>query len=160
MPKSQVYIVDDNIHVLSALKWLFESIHCEVKAYPNALEFLAQYSPKDRGVLIADVYLPKMNGLELLEKIKAEKSLLKVVIITAFGDIAMAIQAIKAGAIDFITKPISGSHLLALLQKCFEENSKNPIVRDEFLTEKEVSFLELMWKESNSSETLRGDAEV
>lgn len=147
MSNNTLYIVDDDNSFLSALKWLFESINFEVKTFSNASEFLKQFSPKDRGILLTDLRMPGMNGLELLKKIKAEKSSLKVIIITAFGDIPMAIQAIKAGANDFIVKPINEKHLSELVQKCTQENIPDTLDKNEILTESELRFLESIWKE-------------
>ncbi|MCW8397385.1 response regulator transcription factor [Legionella sp. PATHC038] len=150
-----IYIVDDDENVLRALKWLFESMNFEVKTYLNAKTFLEQYNPDYIGCLITDVRMPDMDGLELFERLKRQNSLLKVIIITAYGDIPMAVKAIKAGAIDFIIKPINESDLLKLIKKCLEHYpnlTTNAMSKYELLTEKELHALELIW--TNSSITL------
>ncbi|KTC80571.1 response regulator transcription factor [Legionella cherrii] len=147
-----IYIVDDDENVLRALKWLFESMNFEVKTYSNAKTFLEQYNPDHTGCLITDVRMPDMDGLELFERLKRQNSLLKVIIITAYGDIPMAVKAIKAGAIDFITKPINESDLLKLIKKCLEHYpnlTTNAMSKYELLTEKELQALDLIWTNSS-----------
>ncbi len=143
-----IYIVDDDENVLRALKWLFDSMHFEVKTYLDATSFLEQYNPKHVGCLITDVRMPDMDGLELLEKLKRQNSLLKVIIITAYGDIPMAVRAIKAGAIDFITKPINEKDLLKMIKKCLEHypnHTPHSLAQSELLTEGELQALEAIW---------------
>ncbi|MCW8409417.1 response regulator transcription factor [Legionella sp. PATHC035] len=148
-----IYIVDDDENVLRALKWLFESMNFEVKTYLNAKTFLEQYNPAHTGCLITDVRMPDMDGLELFERLKRQNSLLKVIMITAYGDIPMAVKAIKAGAIDFITKPINESDLLKLIKKCLEHYpnlTTNAMSKYELLSEKELQALELIWTNSST----------
>ncbi|KTD40232.1 response regulator transcription factor [Legionella parisiensis] len=146
-----IYIVDDDENVLRALKWLFDSMSFEVKTYLNSTDFLEQYDPKHVGCLIADVRMPDIDGLELLEKLKGQNSLLKVIIITAYGDIPMAVRAIKAGAIDFITKPINEKDLLKLIKKCLEHypnHTTQTVNKYELLTEIELKALEAIWNKN------------
>ncbi|KTD05103.1 response regulator transcription factor [Fluoribacter gormanii] len=146
-----IYIVDDDENVLRALKWLFDSMSFEVKIYLDATSFLEQYDPKHTGCLITDVRMPDMDGLELLGKLKRQNSLLNVIIITAYGDIPMAVRAIKAGAIDFITKPINEQDLLKLIKKCLE-HYPNHVTRAmdqyELLTESELRALDVIWNKN------------
>jgi len=146
-----IYVVDDDENVLRALKWLFESMSFEVQTYLSAKIFLEQYDPLHEGCLITDVRMPDMDGLELFDKLKRQNSMLKVIIITAYGDIPMAVRAIKAGAIDFITKPINESDLLKLIKKCLEHYpnlTTNAMNKYELLTDKELQALELIWTNS------------
>ena len=153
MNNNTVYIVDDDIELLNALEWLFKSINFKAKTYSHAFDFLEQYNPNDRGCLITDVCMPDMNGLELLEKLKSQNSLLNVIIITGFGDIPMAIRAMKAGAFDFIEKPLNEQDLLELIQKCLihynVDYSSNYIIdKNQLLTESELQALDLIWKDN------------
>ncbi|MCE0721650.1 MULTISPECIES: response regulator transcription factor [Legionella] len=146
-----IYIVDDDENVLRALKWLFDSMSFEVKTYANATDFLEQYNPSHIGCLITDVRMPDIDGLELLEKLKGQNSLLKVIIITAYGDIPMAVRAIKAGAIDFITKPINEKDLLKLIKKCLEHypnHTSHAVNKYELLTEIELKALDAIWNKN------------
>jgi FixJ family two-component response regulator len=152
MNNNTVYIVEDDVELLNSLKWLFESINFKVKTYIHAFDFLEQYNPNDEGCLITDVCMPGMSGLELLEKLKSQNSLLNVIVITGFGDIPMAIRAMKMGAVDFIEKPLNAQDLLELIQKClihYKADRPNWIIdKEKLLTEPELQALELIWKEN------------
>jgi two-component system response regulator FixJ len=125
MPKKNptVYIIDDEFEVCKALEYLFQSVQFNVETYKNAHMFLNKYNPNLQGCLIADVRLPEMSGLELLEQLKQQKSSLPVIIITGYGDIQMAVRAMKAGAKDFLLKPFNNQCLLETVQKCVNETS-------------------------------------
>ncbi len=112
-----IFIVDDDLNVCNALRWLFESVHFKVETYTSALAFLDHYHCNRQGCLIADVRMPIMSGLELLEHLNLQKNRLPVIIITGYGDIPMAIRAMKLGAIDFVLKPFNDQCLLEIVQK-------------------------------------------
>ncbi len=113
-----IFIIDDESEVCNALRWLFESVQFNVETYGTAQLFLEHYDHRMQGCLIADVRLPEMSGLELLEQLKQQKSNLPVIMITGHGDIKMAVRAMKAGAFDFIEKPFNEQGLLETVQKC------------------------------------------
>ncbi|QRN05184.1 response regulator [Legionella sp. MW5194] len=145
-----VFIIDDEPEVSEALQWLFESVGIQVKAYTNANEFLDQYHANMRGCLISDVRMPGMSGLELIEKLKEQNNLLPVIIITGYGDVPMAIRAMKAGAIDFILKPVNDQNLLEIVQQRLNQSTtQNTWVtevseRIQTLTEREIQVIELI----------------
>ena len=116
-----VFIIDDDIEVCHSLKWLFESVQLHAKTYGNANNFLQQFNNIKQGCIIMDVRLPGMSGLELLEHLKLQKIRLPVLVITGYGDIPMAVRAMKAGAIDFILKPFNEQCLLESVQKCLKQ---------------------------------------
>lgn len=117
-PKNRaVYIIDDEIAVCHALRWLFESVNFSVQHYTSASLFLSQYNSTMQGCLIIDVRMPGMSGLELLDYLKHHKNHIPVIIITGYGDIPMAVRAMKSGACDFVLKPINDQNLLDLVQK-------------------------------------------
>lgn len=120
-----VFIVDDDTQIRQSLQWLFESMHFSVKCYNSASNFLDNYSPLFRGCLILDVRMPNMSGLELLEELKSRNNHLPVIIITGHGDVPMAVRAMKAGAIDFISKPFNDQELLEKIQHAILKNTKN-----------------------------------
>jgi len=126
-PKNQtVFIIDDEVDVCNSLKWLFESVKLNVEAYGSANLFLEQFDTKKQGCIIMDVRLPGMSGLELLEHLKLQKIRIPVLIITGYGDIHMAVRAMKAGAIDFILKPFNDQCLLETVQKCIKRTVNYP----------------------------------
>lgn len=112
-----VYIVDDNEGVRETIKSLFESVDQTVEAFGSARAFLDVYPVGQPGCLIADVRMPEMSGLELHEEMLRRSIDLPVIIITGFGDIEMAVGAMKAGAADFIAKPYKEQELLDRVQK-------------------------------------------
>lgn len=116
-----VFVVDDNCKIREVLQWLFESIEIPVETFTSADHFLENYNPERPGCLITDVRMPGMNGLELLSHLKLKNSQLPVVVITGHGDIPMAVRAIKAGAVNFISKPLDEQHLIDLIQEIFRQ---------------------------------------
>jgi len=99
-----VFVVDDDEAMRSSLKWLIESVGLPVATYDSANAFLQDYYPGRSGCLVLDVRMPGISGLELQEHLVSEHIRIPVVIITGHGDIAMAVRALKAGALDFIEK--------------------------------------------------------
>jgi len=90
-----------------------------VKTYARAQTFLDSVRAEDKGCVIADIRMPGMNGLEMLARLAAADSKMPAIVITGQGDIAMAVQAMRAGAVDFIEKPVSPEALLAALDRAF-----------------------------------------
>lgn len=118
-----VFVLDDEINVCNALTWLFKSVQFNVEAYTNAQLFLDNYKQESHGCIVMDVRLPGICGLELLERLKAQKSTIPVIIITGYGDIQMAVRAMKAGAVDFLLKPFNEQCLLETVQKSISKIS-------------------------------------
>ena len=114
MPKLEplVYIVDDEATIRDSLAMLLRSVGLASRAFTDARAFLAAYEPRPDTCLVADVRMPGMSGIELLETLRARGVRLPIVIITGHGDIAMAVRAMKAGAADFIEKPFHDQTLL------------------------------------------------
>ena len=146
---SLIYIVDDDPEVCSALAWLLQTVSLPVKTYLDAQAFLDDYQPHKPGCLIVDVRLPLMSGLELLEKLKVQKSLLPIIVITGYGDIPMAIRAMKSGAFDFILKPINEQYLIEIVYQCISQmdsiiNYEHILTRIKQLSEREKQIIELI----------------
>jgi two-component system response regulator TtrR len=118
---STVYIVDDDDAVRDSLRWLLEANSYRVRAYASAESFLAEYDEQQPGVLIVDVRMPGMSGLELQEQLIARKSSMPVVFITGHGDIPMAISTMKKGAVDFLEKPFDETALREIVGRMFEQ---------------------------------------
>jgi RNA polymerase sigma factor (sigma-70 family) len=118
---STVYIVDDDEAVRDSLRWLLEANNYRVRAFPSGESFLAEYDEKRPGVLIVDVRMPGMSGLELQEQLIARKSTMPIVFITGHGDVPMAVSTIKKGAIDFLEKPFDESDLREIVGRMFEQ---------------------------------------
>ncbi len=118
---STVYIVDDDEAVRDSLRWLLEANNYRVRAYASAEAFLAEYDEQQPGVLIVDVRMPGMSGLELQEQLIVRKSSMPVVFITGHGDIPMAISTMKKGAVDFLEKPFNETALREIVGRMFEQ---------------------------------------
>lgn len=118
---STVYIVDDDEAVRDSLRWLLEANNYRVRAFPSGESFLAEYDEKRPGVLIVDVRMPGMSGLELQEQLIARKSTMPIVFITGHGDVPMAVSTIKKGAIDFLEKPFDETDLRVIVGRMFEQ---------------------------------------
>lgn len=108
---STIFIVDDDEAVRDSLRWLLEANGYQVRSFAGAEEFLEAYDPDQVGVLIADVRMPGMSGLELQEALIARKAPLPIVFITGHGDVPMAVSTMKKGAVDFLEKPFNEADL-------------------------------------------------
>lgn len=143
-----IFIIDDDASVCDGLRWLFESIHLNVETFTSASSFLENMQKK-QGCLIVDVRLPGMSGLELLEHLKLEKSSLPVIVMTGYGDISMAVRAMKAGAVDFLLKPFNNQCLLETVQKYLNQSDSTSSQvcaqeRIELLSKREQEIIELI----------------
>lgn len=118
---STVYIVDDDEAVRDSLRWLLEANSYRVRAYASAETFLAEYDEQQPGVLIADVRMPGMSGLELQEQLIARQSPMPIVFITGHGDVPMAVSTMKKGAVDFLEKPFNETDLREIVSRMFEQ---------------------------------------
>lgn len=118
---STVYIVDDDEAVRDSLRWLLEANTYKVKAFATAESFLAEYSEDQPGVLIVDVRMPGMSGLELQEQLIERRSTMPIVFITGHGDVPMAVSTLKKGAVDFLEKPFNESDLRMIVSRMFDQ---------------------------------------
>jgi FixJ family two-component response regulator len=122
---STVFLLDDEPGMLKALTRLLKAEGFTVQAFTSAKTFLESYRPEILGCLVLDVAMPELNGLELQQHLTRSGFLLPIVFLTGHGDIPMSVQAIKAGAVDFLTKPVKDAALLravrAALQRAVEQ---------------------------------------
>ncbi|MVZ96087.1 response regulator [Sphingorhabdus sp. IMCC26285] len=115
-----VYIVDDDTLIRTSMREMLEAEGHEVKDFANCEEFLSTYQPLQEGCLLIDAYLPGMTGLELLQRLKESGDHLPAIMITGNSDVPIAVEAMKAGAVDFIEKPIGTAELLASITRALE----------------------------------------
>jgi FixJ family two-component response regulator len=122
---STVFLLDDEPGMIKALTRLLKAEGFTVQAFTSAKAFLESYSPETLSCLVLDVAMPELNGLELQERLTRSGVLVPIVFLTGHGDIPMSVQAIKAGAVDFLTKPVKDADLLravrAALQRAIEQ---------------------------------------
>ena len=112
-----VFVVDDDPAVRKSLCWLVESGGRQVKAFESAQSFLDAYTPDQTGCLVTDIRMPGMSGLQLQEELSERGCAIPVIIMTGYGDVATAVRAMKAGAIDFLEKPYNDQALLDLIEQ-------------------------------------------
>jgi FixJ family two-component response regulator len=107
-----VVVIDDDDAVRAAVKGLLESVGLKVLLFQSAEEFLECAVPDTPCCMVLDVRMPKMSGLQLQEELTRAAVQIPIVFITGHGDIAMAVRTMKAGAVDFLTKPFNNQELL------------------------------------------------
>lgn len=119
-----VYIVDDDKAVLDSLSMLLETAAMDVECYPSGESFLSVFRPELSGCLVLDVRMERMSGLELHKELNRRGCQLVVIYLTAYGDIPMTVQAMKCGAVNFLTKPVDGALLLENIKAALMRNSE------------------------------------
>jgi FixJ family two-component response regulator len=115
-----VFVVDDDEDMRSALGNLFRSVGHDVKLFGSAAEFLQETSPDTPGCLVLDVRLPGMSGLDFQNKLASTNADIPIVFMTGHGDIPMSVRAMKAGAVDFLTKPFRDQDMLDAVTRAIE----------------------------------------
>ena len=115
--KNTIYVVDDDEAVRDSLQWLLEGKGYRVRCFESSEEFLNRFDPDEIACLFVDIRMQGMSGLELQDQLIARKSPLPIVFITAHGDVPMAVETMKKGALDFIQKPFDEAKLIALVEK-------------------------------------------
>ena len=121
-PASVVFVVDDDPSVRRAIKLLLESIGLEVELFGSAQEFLPSGSTKGPSCLILDVRLPGVSGLDFQRQLAEANINIPIIFISAHGDVPMTVRAMKAGAIEFLTKPFRDQDLLDAVQVALERD--------------------------------------
>jgi two-component system CheB/CheR fusion protein len=116
-----VFVVDDDAAVREALRGFIETTGRQVEVYGSARAFLDAWNPGRSGCLIVDCRMPDMDGIELLDRLRAEGHQLPAIMITGYGDIPVAIRAMKAGAASFLQKPIQPAELLSAIEHALEQ---------------------------------------
>jgi len=119
--KGTVYVVDDDEGVRDSLQWLLEGKDYRVRCYDSAESFLSRYDAREVACLIVDIRMGGMTGLELQDRLVERKSPLPIVFITGHGDVPMAVNTMKKGAMDFIQKPFQEEALVNLVERMLEQ---------------------------------------
>ena len=121
-PTPIVFVVDDDISVRESLELLISSAGWQPKVFACAQDFLARPCVSGPSCLVLDVTLPDLNGLELQKRIAADRVEMPIIFITGYGDVPMTVQAMKAGAFEFLTKPFSDDVLLDAIRHAIEHS--------------------------------------
>ncbi len=124
MSEPTVFIVDDDQAVARSLRWLIETVRLRVETYGSAQSFIDGYDPARPGCLVLDVRMPGMSGLELQERLAAQRIRIPIIFITGHGDVQMAVRAVQAGAFDFVEKPFNDQDLLDRIQRAITRDAE------------------------------------
>ena len=116
MPSPVVHVIDDDAAVRQSLAFLLSTAGLAVRVHESAVAFLEVLPEAQQGCIVTDVRMPDIDGIELLRRLRDMKVDMPVVVMTGHGDIAMAVSAMKAGAIDFIEKPFDDEIMLSAIQ--------------------------------------------
>lgn len=148
-----IFVIDDQRAVREALGEMLRTFGHNVEIYDSAPAFLSSLSGQPRGCVVADVRMPGMDGIELVRELSRRSISLPVVLISGHADVQMAVAAIKAGAEDFIEKPVDDAHLLAAINRAlarmFDEISTEQTLLDlrtrlDRLTPRELEVMDLV----------------
>ncbi|MCA9093499.1 MAG: response regulator transcription factor [Planctomycetaceae bacterium] len=116
MNKPSVFIVDDDPAIVDSLRYLLEQNGYPVESYPSGEDLFRSISPETIGILVLDVRMPGIDGMQVLEILRSKKFLVKTIMITGHGDIPMTVRAIKGGAVEFLEKPFYPETLLQAIE--------------------------------------------
>ena len=130
-PSPTVFIVDDDAAVLKSLTRLLRSARLNVMAFGSPQEFLERHDPRAPGCLVLDLAMPGLNGLELQAALTVKGSGIPIIFLTGHGNIPTSVQAMKRGALDFLTKPVNDDDLLKAVQAAIEQDRLARIARAE-----------------------------
>jgi FixJ family two-component response regulator len=153
MPPSITYIIDDDPMLRNALQTLLRSVSLESENYSSCTEFLKAPKPDLPGCMLLDVRLPGMSGLEFQSQLTQLGIEIPVIFMTGYGDIPMSVQAMKAGAVDFLPKPFRDQDLLDAVNAAIEKDMSRRqtqasnqllLARFEGLTERERQVMHLV----------------
>ena len=139
-----VFVVDDDEGIREGLGLLLETVGQPYESYSSAIEFLDAYDASKGGCLVLDIRMPRMSGLDLQEKLNEQGSLLPIIFITGHGDIQMAVEAMRRGALDFIRKPFREQDLLDRINEAlaFDAGKRKNIAERQQLLDKVAALSE------------------
>jgi len=151
--KGTVYVVDDDEAVRDSLQWLLEGKGYRVRCFESAEAFLSRYDPREVACLIVDIRMGGMTGLELQSRLIETKSPLPIVFITGHGDVPMAVDSMKKGAMDFIQKPFNETHLVDLVERMLDR-AKDTFVEYQLAASRDALLSKLTLRESQVLERI------
>jgi FixJ family two-component response regulator len=129
-----VFVVDDDTSVRESLEGLIDSAGWQPETFPSAQEFLHRPRVVGPSCLVLDVSLPDLDGLELQKRMASDRIDMPIIFISGYGDVPMTVRAMKAGAVEFLTKPLAGDVLVGAIQQAIEQ-SRSALDREAALRE-------------------------
>jgi len=153
--RQHIFLVDDEPGVLKAIARTLEELGCKVSCFANAEECFKQLRLGGCDLLITDVKMPGVDGIELLTEVKRVIPYLPVVMITGYGDIPIAVRAVKMGATDFVEKPLDKKLFLQTIRSILEQNAYVHHLTGKALTRAELKVLRLIVDGKSNKEIAR-----
>lgn len=156
-----VFVIDDDVDVRDSLKWLLESVGLNVQTYENALTFFDDFDKRRSGCIVMDVRMPGLSGINAQKKLPEHEIELPVIMISAHGNVDMAVTALTQGAMTFIEKPFDDQVLIDHVHNALEKDrarfarrSSQTRIRERYdsLTRRERQVLELIVKGLSNQE--------
>jgi two-component system response regulator FixJ len=123
-PQPLVFVVDDEEAVGDSIAMLLRTVGLPSRVYRDPRRFLEDYRPEQPGCLLLDVRMPQLGGLEVQRELGRRHASLPIIFITGHGDVPMAVEAMRAGALDFIQKPFNDDELIRRVQKALEQDAR------------------------------------
>ncbi len=151
--KGTVYVVDDDEAVRDSLQWLLEGKGYRVRCFDSAESFLSRYDAREVACLIADIRMGGMTGLELQNRLIEGRSPLPIVFITGHGDVPMAVDTMKKGAMDFIQKPFKEDQLVGLVERMLD-HAKDSFADYQLAVNRDALLSKLTLRESQVLERI------
>ena len=151
--KGTVYVVDDDEAVRDSLQWLLEGKGYRVRCFESAESFLSRYDAREVACLIVDIRMAAMTGLELQNRLIEARSPLPIVFITGHGDVPMAVNTMKKGALDFIQKPFKEEELLSLVER-MQDKAKDAFAGHQQAASRDAMLSKLTTRESQVLERI------
>jgi FixJ family two-component response regulator len=151
--KGTVYVVDDDEAVRDSLQWLLEGKGYRVRCFDSAESFLSRYDAREVACLIVDIRMGGMTGLELQTRLIEVKSPLPIVFITGHGDVPMAVDSMKKGAMDFIQKPFNEEQLVSLVERMLD-HAKDTFADYQLAVNRDALLAKLTLRESQVLERI------
>jgi two-component system, LuxR family, response regulator FixJ len=130
--RGKVYVIDDDEAMRDSLDFMLGTADFHVTLFESAHNFLDTLSSIEFGCVVSDVRMPGIDGIELLKRLKASPSLLPVVIMTGHGDVPLAVEAMKLGAVDFLEKPFEDDRLIGMIEAALRQ--AEPGAKSEVIT--------------------------
>ena len=161
---STVFVVDDDPEVRTGLQQLLDAIEIPVRTYSSAQQFLDSVTPDQPGCVVTDIRMPGMTGIELQKALQDRGVHLPVIVITAYGDVSLTVEAFHGGAIDFLQKPYRPQHMISRIREALardrarrelEQGIRRTHNQLESLTKRETEVMERLVEGKTTKEIAR-----
>ena len=150
--KPHIFVVDDDSMICDAVRVHLESAKFQCSCFNNAEDCLVQLRQRNCDLLITDVHMPEMDGLELLGEVKRIAPWLPVLVMTSYGNIPLAVKAVKAGAMNFVEKPLEWEEVMGFVQSAVTQKDPDVPLKGKSLTRTETTVLRLILQAKSNKE--------